>query len=202
MNTDETLSAALDGECSEAEIDRLLADLDRDPAALKRWSRHCVTRDARDGVRIRADAEAWTAQLMSAVRAEAAPIKQHHPAVAPLVAKQRRPFWQPVTGWAVAASAALVALVVVLDAGVPGSAGRDPDAAASLPPPALVPQASPRDLRMVSNGAEPDEAWLLLEHHNAVASQAMGGALRYARFASHSPEPVRPALFMREEGAR
>jgi negative regulator of sigma E activity len=195
MNAKETLSAAADGECRPDEWDRLLDALGRDPELMADWSRLCAQRDAREGVRLQPGAAALTTSIMQALAAEPAPIRQHHHKVAPL--RRRRPLWQPVGGFAVAASAALMAFVLVM-----GGEERSAEGApTSVSAPVVLPPAPRESLRVVSNNpGDPEDAWLLLEHNNAVAGQAMGGALRYARFATHSPD-VRPAV-QRDEGSR
>lgn len=195
MNAKETLSAAADGECRPDEWDRLLDALGRDPRLMSDWSRLCAQRDARDGIRLQAGADALTASIMQAVAAEPAPVMREHPRVTPL--RRRRPLWQPLGGFAVAASAALMAFVLVLGGEDPAAPGSEP---ASVAAPVVLPPAPRESLRVVSGTSDADDAWLLLEHNNAVAGQAMGGALRYARFATHSPE-VRPAV-QRDEGSR
>lgn len=196
MNAKETLSAAADGECRPDEWDRLLDALDRDPGLMADWSRLCAQRDAREGVRLQPGAAALTASIMQAVSAEPAPIRQSHPKVTPLV--RRRPLWQPLGGFAVAASAALMAFALVMGGEEPATDGAAPTRVSA---PVVLPPAPRESLRVVSNNpSDPEDAWLLLEHNNAVAGQAMGGALRYARFATHSPD-VRPAV-QRDEDVR
>lgn len=195
MNAKETLSAAADGECRPDEWDRLLDALGRDSRLMADWSRLCAQRDAREGIRLQPGAAALTASIMQAVAAEPAPVVRAHPKVSPL--RRPRPLWQPLGGLAVAASAALMAFVLVMGGEERAADGVDP---ASVAAPVVLPPAPRESLRVVSNTSDPEDAWLLLEHNNAVAGQAMGGALRYARFATHSPE-VRPAA-QRDEGSR
>lgn len=195
MNAKELLSAAADGECHPDEWSRLLDAAGRDPALMDEWSRLCAQRDAREGVRLHPAAAGLTASIMQAIAAEPAPIRVAHPKVVPL--QRRRPRWQAIGGVAVAASAAFMAFVLVI-----GGEDRSAESVApvSVSAPVVLPPAPRDSLRVVSHTGDPDEAWLMLEHNNAVAGQAMGGALRYARFASHSPG-VRPAV-QREENPR
>jgi negative regulator of sigma E activity len=199
MNPSEILSAALDGECSPAELDRLLDAMERDPGLRDAWSRQGQWRDARDGVALPPRAGALTQAVMAAVAAEPAPLRSAHPKLTPL---RRRRFatglgWRPLGGLAAAASVAAVAVVLAL---------RVPDTTPATqveanPAPVLLPRPAPGELRLVVNPADPEEAWLLLEHHHAAANQAMGGTLRYARFATHTQEAPRPAA-LRDEDLR
>lgn len=199
MNPSEILSAALDGECSPAELDRLLDAMERDAGLRETWSRQSQLRDARDGVALPSGAAALTRAVMAAVAAEPAPQRPEHPKVTPL---RRRGFpsrlgWRPLGGLAAAASVAAVAVALALR--VP-----DTDTSPQLeanPAPLLLPRPAPGELRLVSNPADPEEAWLLLEHHHAAANQAMGGTLRYARFATHTQDTLRPAA-LRDEDLR
>lgn len=208
MNTHESLSALMDGELAPHDLDRLLAETDADPALLQTWSRLCAARDAGDGTRIPASRDTWVSDLMQAVRAEPLPLALAHPQVASLAARRRRPIWQPLAGLAVAASVAMVAVTLSLNT----APLADPAVADSVSDPdAAAPVAAPRDLRLVSNEgvAQPldaDETWLLnnylLEHNNALASQGVGGTLRYARFAAHTTDGVRPVSVSTAEDAR
>lgn len=195
MNAKETLSAAVDGECHPDEWDRLLDAVGRDSRLMTQWSRLCAQRDAREGIRLPSGASALTASIMLAVAAEPAPVVLTHPKVTPL--PRRRPLWQPIGGFAVAASAAVMAFVLVMGGEDRPSDGFEPT---NVSAPVVLPPAPRESLRVVSNTRDPEDAWLLFEHNNAVAGQAMGGALRYARFATYSPE-IRPAV-QRDEGLR
>lgn len=84
--SEELLSALLDGECSPAEVEVLLAEIDRSPALKARWSRLCATRDALAGVAIRRKPVDLVAGVMSALDAE--PDAVVHPNV---VAMRARP---------------------------------------------------------------------------------------------------------------
>lgn len=206
MNTQESLSALMDGELAPHDTDRLLAGIDADPTLMQTWSRLCAVRDAGDDTRIAALPESWMTGLMQAVQSEPVPLAVAHPGVASLAARRRRPIWQPLAGLAVAASVAMVAVTLSLNTAPladPADPGTGPEAAA--------PVAAPRDLRLVSNSvtAQPldaEETWLLnnylLEHNSALASQGVGGTLRYARFAAHTTDGVRPVATSTTEDAR
>src|SRR3546814_13554838 len=51
--THETLSALLDGECSDQELDALLDALDREPEMKATWGRMQLSRDVRGGAPVR-----------------------------------------------------------------------------------------------------------------------------------------------------
>jgi negative regulator of sigma E activity len=213
MNVQETLSALMDDACEAQELDRLLAGMAEDSAAMRQWSQMCAQRDAREGTRIATVGDAWMAGLMSEVRAAPVPLASAHPKVASLAARRRPALrWRPVAGLAAAASVAVVA--VALTVGV----DRAPPAGA----PAAVPVAAPAaGLQLVANTpavpprvdpagtAQPldaEDTWLLnnylLEHNNALASQGVGGTLRYARFAAHTSDGARPMAVSAVEDAR
>ncbi len=126
--SEELLSALLDGECTPAEAEAVLAAIERSPALKARWSRMCLTRDALAGVAVVKPSFDFAAGVMAAIASEAqteAPFEVNprvvplrRPAVvaqpAPVVQPQRvaaRRRWQPITGLAAAASIAAVALV-------------------------------------------------------------------------------------------
>jgi negative regulator of sigma E activity len=64
----ELLSALLDGECSAAELDRLMAELERDPQLQRRWSRMCRVREAMQDTRVDLASEDFCAGVMAAVQ--------------------------------------------------------------------------------------------------------------------------------------
>ncbi|WP_293387174.1 sigma-E factor negative regulatory protein [Nevskia sp.] len=126
--SEELLSALLDGECTPAEAEAVLAAIERSPALKARWSRMCLTRDALVGVAVAKPSFDFAAGVMAAIANDVASEAQtevnprvvplRRPAVvaqpAPVVQPQRvaaRRRWQPITGLAAAASIAAVALV-------------------------------------------------------------------------------------------
>ncbi|WP_295679143.1 sigma-E factor negative regulatory protein [uncultured Nevskia sp.] len=126
--SEELLSALLDGECTPAEAEAVLAAIERSPALKARWSRMCLTRDALAGVAVAKPSFDFAAGVMAAIASEAQAeasievnprvVPLRRPAVvaqpAPVVQPQRvaaRRRWQPITGLAAAASIAAVALI-------------------------------------------------------------------------------------------
>jgi negative regulator of sigma E activity len=80
--SEEMLSALLDGECTPAEVEALLAEIDRSPTLKARWSRMCATRDALAGTAIRHQSLDLTASIMAAL--DDAPEAAVNPKVVPL----------------------------------------------------------------------------------------------------------------------
>lgn len=80
--SEEMLSALLDGECTPAEVEALLAEIDRSPALKARWTRMCLTRDALAGTAIRRQPVDLTASIMAAL--DDAPDAAANPKVVPL----------------------------------------------------------------------------------------------------------------------
>lgn len=207
----ETLSALFDGECSPQELDRLLDQMERDPALKEAWSRLCLARDAVEGTRYRAGQPDICAGVMAALAPVAtAPVRAAAPPAGFVRSmrsafQRRRREWAPMAGWAVAASVAVVA--VTLNYGDRGGEGAGGGGGGMSPQvqtsPVLVPavQRRPRYLQAVSAHSEPapdaaqeDLRQYLIEHSNTLADRGMGGSLSYARFAAHTaeyrPEPA------------
>jgi negative regulator of sigma E activity len=66
----ENLSALMDGECSEAELDAILAEFESSAEVRQRWSRMCAVRDALSDSRIAAPALDICGSVMAAIAAE------------------------------------------------------------------------------------------------------------------------------------
>lgn len=66
-NFEETLSAAFDGECSPAEFERLLDACSQSPQLLRRYGRHCASREASVGTAFNFDSEVFCAAVMSRI---------------------------------------------------------------------------------------------------------------------------------------
>lgn len=204
--TQETLSALLDGECSPAEMQRLLDELEHSPELKQQWSRLCLAREVRAGTRVRKAQPSICAGVMAALDAEPA-----HANVVPLVTRRRFDF-KSLPGLAAAAAIGAMAVLVAL----PTVRDVRNDATASVPSPEFLPQiitpvALPVERRsrrgLQTAALDPEEAQqreelnnLLAEHNGSVAGQGMGGTLRYARFAAHTAD-YQPAQDV-SEGAR
>ena len=189
----ETLSAALDGECSPEELDRLLDELARDPALKRDFSRLCLSAEVQAGTAFRKDQPCIAAGVMARLGAQ----DDFSPKVAvldtrrPTLPARKMPQW---LGYAAAASLAAVAVLVAMPAReaantTSGSSGFSPQV--STQPVSVPLPRRARDLRTVSITPDEQEQLdelndMLMEHSNTAAQQGMGGTLRYARYAAHS----------------
>ncbi len=128
----ESLSALLDGECSDAEIDRLLASLETSPELAQRWSRWQLRREIEEGTRYQRGQSCICAAVMAAIE-DPANLPVRSGPVIDLAAWRRRVValpWKPAVGFAAAASMGAAAVLFmapqhgVADAsGVSSSAG-------------------------------------------------------------------------------
>lgn len=165
----EKLSALLDDACSDAEIDSLLAEFERDAQLGEQWSRLCIAHEVRQGTRIRRQQVDIVAGVMDRLTRESAALPASR--VVTLAPRRRIP-WRPLAGLAMAASVAALAVSLGLNFGavesVPGV------------------DAAPGALQTVALEAAPlddDLRQYLIEHSSAAADRGVGGALSYARFA-------------------
>lgn len=172
----EKLSALLDGECSDAELDALLAEMERAPELKTQWSRLCTAHDARAGTHVRGDVDI-VAGVMAQI-SRAAP--QTSDKVVEL-ASRRRPAmgWRSWTGLAAAASVAAVAVTLGLNFGSV-TAERDGQLVAS----AVGVESS----RLQTAAVDEDLRQYMIEHSNTLADRGVGGTLSYARFAARSSD--------------
>ncbi|WP_428312127.1 sigma-E factor negative regulatory protein [Hydrocarboniphaga sp.] len=105
----ESLSALVDGECSDAELDRLLAGLDDDTDLAQRWSRWHLRRDIAEGVRYEPGQACICAGVMAALEE---PSKSGR--VVDIAAFRRKLValpWKPLVGFAAAASMGAAAVL-------------------------------------------------------------------------------------------
>jgi negative regulator of sigma E activity len=110
--TSETLSAALDGECSPGELDRLLEELEGSPQLRLEWSRLCLARDAAAAARVKLGQRCICEGVMAEVGREPAPSWTSSGKVVEMVPRRRELFsWRPMAALAAAASVAGVALI-------------------------------------------------------------------------------------------
>jgi len=139
LDKHERLSALLDGECTGADLDQLLDELEASSALRAQWDRHCLVRSALDGMPFRKPPADLCAGVMAAIRmpasveaplpvaAAAAPVMV--PALASVGAQSGQPRRQrrryrlagPAFGLAAAASIAAVITITALRAPGPGS---------------------------------------------------------------------------------
>jgi negative regulator of sigma E activity len=189
----ESLSALLDGECSDQELDALLDALDRSPELKASWSRLHVAREARAGLPIR------QVDICAAVMAQLdhAP-DAARPNVVELASRRKSLPWRPLAGLAAAASVAAVAVTLGFNFGTVQTAGNSGGiTSAGLPASGL------RDVALTSANDAPqghaeiddDLRNYMIEHSNTLAERGVGGALSYARFAARTADEayVQPA---------
>ena len=203
--TAESLSALLDGECTPAELDRLLDQMEVDPSLKARYSRMTLAREARLNTRVRSAEIDFSAAVMAALDTEpvAAPGASAGdnnsfsmtPAAAGtsnvLPFRPRMPTsWQPYAGLALAASLGAVAVLAI------------------RPQSTVLPEAMPVSTQLAPVETLPAEAYevterrwprsdednaeqlnnYLIAYSQSRAQQGMGSTLGYARFAAHTAE--------------
>jgi len=199
----EMLSAALDGELSTEELDRLLADIERSPELKSQWSRMCLARDALNGGQVRADRPDIAGQVMAAIGADAPSDK-----VVPLVRSRRTAsFWRPAIGLASAASVASIAFFLGYRSPTvpPVVATGKPASLVATAPAAAVPAArqvaavteapQARTVAVDTRAMESQEEWdgrslnpYLMDYSSYRSGTGMADTLGYARFAAHTAE--------------
>lgn len=190
----DSLSALLDGECTDAELDRLLDEVDRSPQVGQQWSRLCLAREANAGTRVGKQQPCICADVMS--RLDAAPAAADAKVVDLAAHKASRrtriaSMWKPAIGFAAAASVGAAA-VMFIQPQPHGTAADAGVASGYVPTATLASWSQTPELRTVS--AAPDDAHAqmlreyLIDHSNAIADEGVGGTLRYARFAAHNSE--------------
>jgi negative regulator of sigma E activity len=192
----EMLSAALDGELSPAELDRLLDEVERSPELKLHWSRMCLARDALNGAQVQPDRPDIVAGVMAGLGAEAPSTK-----VVPLVRRPRRAIWRPAIGLASAASVASIAFFLGYRSPSvpPVVATSKPVAAVVATAPAAARQVAAvsdeQQARPVPAAMDSQEEWdsrqlnrYLMDYSSYRAGAGMADTLGYARFAAHTAE--------------
>ena len=186
--THETLSALLDGECSPAELDRLLDEMDRDPRLKDQYSRLCLVREVRHGTRLTSANLDFSAQVLR--RLDSEPASQPDSNVVPF---RPRKFaaWRPLAGLAAAAGLAAVVVLAVKPQpnaeplASPQTPAASSDAAAS--PEEVADAGDPRWAQLDRDNADQLNTYLIA-YTQSRAQQGVGGTLGYARFAAHTAE--------------
>jgi len=176
----ESLSALLDGECSPPELDRLLAEMERNPELREHFSRQCLARESRLGTRIRSAELDFSSRVLAALHSGSA-----EPAVLLSVGDRvRRLPWRMATGLAAAAAVGAVAVLVMrpesAGSGAPGSQ------TATLSLPATMPvSAEPVETQFAELD---DENARQLRNYLMTYSQSRGETLGYARYAAYTDD--------------
>lgn len=194
--TQELLSALLDGECSAEELDRILAQIEKDPSLAARYSRMMMAREARAGV-IRIADPGFADRVMSAL--DANPLAPGG-SVVPFRPSGWRAyrFLAPAAGLALAAGVgALAVLTLRPEAGAPLPATEvatevatgGPASGAAIP---VSTAGAPESGARYWDQLEPDEVErlnaYLIAYSQSRAQQGMGSTLGYARYAAHTAE--------------
>ncbi len=191
MKLDETLSAALDGECSPEELDQLLSGLENDPSAMQRWQRWSSVKASIAGVRTDHVSSDWSNAVMKSISMEPRPVVVTPTITRPLMAsrvaqaprRRRRRTWAAAGVTASLSVAVMGWMLVSNPAAVP-----DADVPAITPSVQAVSQiaqlSEPRGVSVASSSQ--DESWLineyLMAHHQHAGAQTVGNTLRRARF--------------------
>lgn len=194
------LSALLDGECSDAELDELLAEMDRSPELSERWSQLCRDQALRQG-RTPIQAQCICADVMARLDEPARSDQKVRPLRAP-PPRLRLPRWAvPAGGLAAAASLGAAAVLVIqpesrqqpmpVPAGL-AAIGEPVDWARESGQTVAQVEAVTVAERPEIVEAQPPQGQLLdeylIDHSYAVAGEGMSGTMRYARFAAHEAE--------------
>lgn len=168
----ETLSALLDGECTDAELEQALAELERNPALSRQFSRQCLAREARLGTRIRSADPDFSSRVLAALHDES-------PVVVPLFGRVRRLPWRTAVSLAAAAAMGAVAVLVVSPQSPAGGVPALPVAAAPAEPAqkqfAELDDERARQLRNY-----------LMAYSQSRGHQGVGSTLGYARYAAYT----------------
>ena len=187
----ESLSALLDGELSPSEMDRLLADFDRNPELRREFSRLCLAREARMGTRVRQADLDFSARVLAALQEEPQ-------VVVALGDRVRRLPWRMATSLAAAAAVGAIS-VLALRPGPPA----DPVLGTPAPVVAAIPMPAPTTAEPVETSyaqLDDDNARqlrnYLMAYSQSRGQQGVGSTLGYARYAAYTddrPATARPA---------
>ena len=171
---EESLSVLLDGECSPSELDRLLRQMDQDPALRERFSRLCLGQELRRGGRpqpLRAD---FADRVLAAL--------PQRPELA-MVAPRTPARWRPFLALAAAAGVGGVAVLALK----PGPAV-DP---VTAPAPVVAQVPAPADDLTLAELDDENAKQLrnyVMAYSQSRAQQGMGGTLGYARYAAYTDD--------------
>jgi negative regulator of sigma E activity len=186
----ERLSALLDGEVTDAELNQILRELDERPSLRESWDRLCRARAVMEGVDVSAHVDICSG-VMAAVRQSGGTSEMVAEKVVPL--KPRRHGWSPWRTLSIAAAASIAAVATVISFRLHQSSleeGAAPSVATRVVPTASVAAAAPSAITVPTAATiDPDSQNLLddfvIEHSNYRVVQ-MGPPLSYARFAAHT----------------
>ena len=183
----ETLSALLDGECTPSELDRLLSELEGDPALREHFSRQCLARESRTGTRIRSANLDFSSRVLAALHSEDPPV------VVAIGDRVRRLPWRKAASLAAAAAVGAVAVLAVQPGGTPTSQGM-PVAQTAVTASAAVPVAAEPLETLFAELDDENARQLrnyLMTYSQSRGQQGVGSTLGYARYAAYTDD--RPA---------
>lgn len=171
----ESLSALLDGECDDQDLERILAEMEKDPALREQFSRQCLIRDARQGARVRAPDYGFSTRVLAGVRGES-------PGYLPVTERVRRLPWRTAASLAAAAAVGAVAVLVA----VPRASGPAPTAAAPASQMAAATAAEPVDeIDALDDEHERQLRNYMMAYNRSRGEQSVRGVLGYARYAAY-----------------
>ena len=175
----EVMSSLLDGECSEAELDQVLAEMERDPALREQFSRQTLVREARLGTRVRAADYAFSSRVLAALQNEPAV-----PAVVVPFSRVRRLPWRAAASLAAAAAVGAVAVLVVAPETRPAALAGAPVAHAPVTIAAIPVSAEP-EIAELDDEYERQLRNYMLAYSQSRGQQNVRGMLGYARYAAY-----------------
>jgi negative regulator of sigma E activity len=191
----ESISALLDGECSPRELERLLDEMERDPALREQFSRQCLARDARMGTKVRSAQLGFSSKVIAALHEE-----RPGAVVVPFAARIQQVPWKAMTGLAAAAAiGAMAVLALKPEAPVGGSAGlpvatTSPMASAAVAVPVAA-TAGPAGAIAADDVTRQQLQNYLRAYSQAREQQHVRSMLGYARYAAYNDgqRPAEPA---------
>ena len=181
----ESISALLDGELSPSELDRFLAEFDRDPELRRHFSRQVMAREARQGTRVREPDLDFADRVLAGLDREESPV------VVPFGDRVRRLPWRMAVSLAAAAGLGALSVLAVRPAAEP-VLGPGP-LVASVPAAPATAQAQPVETGYAELDDE-NAAQLrnyLMAYSQSRGQQGVGSTLGYARYAAYTDD--RPA---------
>ncbi len=172
---DESISAAVDGECSPAETEAVVERLLSDGGARVRWARYHTQRAALQGERVDRVDSGFAGRVAAAIAEE--------PPIAAPGGQRMRPQWRRRVGAVAAAAcvAVVTSVVVLLAPGGPGAPGRQAEAPAEVDSGASVVHLAGDTEAAVTAGQRRRIGQYLARHAEAAGVSAMPGVMPITR---------------------
>lgn len=177
----ESLSALLDGECSEAELERVLAELERNPELREHFSRQCLARESRMGTRVRSSDPGFSSRVLAALHDEPA-------VLVPFAGRVRRVPWRTAASLAAAAALGAIAVLVVQPQ---APYGPTPAAPVAMAPGGAAGSTAAAD-PVAHQFAELEDEYArqlrnyVMAYSQSRGQQGVGSTLGYARYAAYT----------------